>query len=146
MYIDIKLQARECVWPSNNPSTIRDTRDCPYTYLLVARRLVQTLLTHRTVPLSSAGEYAIVAQADITNVRDSVITGSVAASPIAGTAMTGFGFTRDASSEFSMFDPMTGKAYTGNDSEPTPTLLTKAVQDMLCRCPFSRVRREPRTG
>ena len=61
---------------------------------------------------------------------DSRIIGSIGVSPAAGTFMTGFSFTADASAEFSRSTQITGAAYAPTDYPPTPAKLTTAVSDM----------------
>jgi hypothetical protein len=44
----------------------------------------------KPVLLGAAGSFAILTKAGIETVADSIITGNIGVSPIAGTAMTGF--------------------------------------------------------
>jgi len=82
------------------------------------------------VDLRTAANYVILAKTGISTVPSSSITGNIAVSPIAGTAMTGFSFTADSSAEFSRSSQVTGRAFAPTDSAPTPTILTTAVSDM----------------
>jgi hypothetical protein len=83
-----------------------------------------------TVFLGTAAEFVILAKAGITNVVTSVITGDIAVSPIAATAMTGFGLTKDSTTTFSKSTEVTGKVYASDYTSPTPAILTTAVSDM----------------
>ncbi|KAJ1467360.1 hypothetical protein T484DRAFT_1859048 [Baffinella frigidus] len=82
------------------------------------------------VALGRAGDFVILSKSGITTVPPSVITGDIACSPIAGTAMTGFSFTADASNKFSTSAQLTGQAYAASFAAPTPATLTTAVLDM----------------
>jgi hypothetical protein len=82
------------------------------------------------VNLGSACNYAILSEAGISTVPISDITGNIAVSPIAATAMTGFTLTLDSSGEFSTSTQVTGKAYGASYAAPTPGQLTRAVVDM----------------
>jgi hypothetical protein len=84
----------------------------------------------RTVDLGTAENYAILTKTGISTVPESDITGDVGVSPIAGTAMTGFSLTLDEGGQFSTSDQITGKAYGADYAPPTPSELTKAVNDM----------------
>eukprot|EP00579_Thalassiosira_antarctica_P025552 CAMPEP_0202028466 /NCGR_PEP_ID=MMETSP0905-20130828/63464_1 /ASSEMBLY_ACC=CAM_ASM_000554 /TAXON_ID=420261 /ORGANISM="Thalassiosira antarctica, Strain CCMP982" /LENGTH=336 /DNA_ID=CAMNT_0048592173 /DNA_START=793 /DNA_END=1805 /DNA_ORIENTATION=- len=54
-----------------------------------------------TINLGDAGNYAILGKTGISTVPSSAITGDIAVSPIVDTAMTGFSFAMDPSTEFS---------------------------------------------
>ncbi|MBK5247310.1 MAG: DUF3494 domain-containing protein [Peptostreptococcaceae bacterium] len=82
------------------------------------------------VNLGTAGNYAILAKTGISSVPNSVVTGDIAVSPIAATAITGFSLTKDATNEFSTSTQVIGKAYAANYASPTPSKLTTAVGDM----------------
>jgi hypothetical protein len=82
------------------------------------------------VDLGSACNYTILAKTGISTVPISDITGNIAVSPIAATAMTGFTLTLDSSGEFSTSSQVTGKAFGASYAAPTPGYLTQAVGDM----------------
>jgi hypothetical protein len=82
------------------------------------------------VDLGSACSYAILAKSGISSVPDSAITGNIAVSPIAATAITGFSLVMDSSGQFSTASQITGKAFAADYGVPTPGLLTTAVLDM----------------
>ena len=82
------------------------------------------------VNLGMAGNYAILAKTGISSVPNSVITGDIAVSPIASTAITGFSLTVDASNQFSTTTQVTGKAFAPDYASPTASNLTTAVSDM----------------
>ena len=83
------------------------------------------------VNLGNAGNYAILAQAAISTVPSSAITGDIGLSPAAASFLTGFSLTADASNVFATSPQITGKAFAANDAVPTPANLTTAVGDML---------------
>ena len=82
------------------------------------------------VELGRAGDFAILTASGITTVPNSVITGDIGCSPIAGTAMTGWSFIKDSTNTFSTSTQVTGKAYGADYAAPTPSMLTIAIADM----------------
>jgi hypothetical protein len=83
------------------------------------------------VDLDTAADFAILTKAGISTVPNSTITGDIAVSPIAATAMTGFSLAIDqASGQFSTSTQVVGKAYAADYEVPTPANLTTAVSDM----------------
>src|SRR5665648_546308 len=82
------------------------------------------------VNISTAGNYAILAQSGISTVPDSVITGDIGVSPIVATAITGFSLTADATNVFSTSPQVTGKVYAADYAAPASVNLTAAVGNM----------------
>jgi hypothetical protein len=82
------------------------------------------------VNLRTAGSYTILSKAGVTTTGTTKITGNMAVSPIASTAMTGFGLILDPSGQFSKSARVTGKIYAANYAVPTPSKLTTAILDM----------------
>jgi hypothetical protein len=88
-----------------------------------------------TVNLGTAGDYVILAKTGISTVPQSVITGDIAVSPIAASAITGFTLELDSSSESFSVDK---SEQLGTDSVAkasdykgdTPSDLTTAVSNM----------------
>jgi hypothetical protein len=91
--------------------------------------LVKDTLTD-AVLLGTAGDFAILAKAGITNVPGTAITGDIGVSPIAATAMTGFALTADSSNTFATSAEVTGKIYASDYTAPTPAKMTTAISDM----------------
>jgi hypothetical protein len=58
------------------------------------------------------------------------VTGDIAVSPIASTAITGFTLTLDSSTQFSTSSQIMGKAFAADYTPPTPGYLSRAVLDM----------------
>ena len=83
------------------------------------------------VELGTAGNYAILTKAGISTVPDSVITGNIAVSPIAATAITGFSLALavDGKSSTSL-QISSGMAYGASYIAPTPADLTVAIGDI----------------
>jgi hypothetical protein len=81
----------------------------------------------KTVNLLTTVNYVILARAGITNVPKSTIVGDMAVSPIAATAMTGFGLIMDSSNEYSTTTEVTGKVYAADYTSPTSSKLTIAA-------------------
>ena len=82
------------------------------------------------VELGTAGNYAILASAGISTVAPSKITGAIAVSPIAATAMTGFGLIATGDATASTSGQVSKYAYAASYIAPTPAHLTTAVGDM----------------
>ena len=89
-----------------------------------------TASDNEAVDLRTAGDYAILAKTGISTVPDSVITGHIGVSPIAATAITGFGLTMHLSGHYSTCTQVTGNAYAASYSQETKTALIIAVGDM----------------
>jgi hypothetical protein len=102
-------------------------------FLLSATAMVNAASGADTVAvgLGKAGDYAILAKTGISTVPSSVITGDIAVSPIAATAITGFSLIYDPSiTDKSTSDQVTGKVYASTYTTPTPSILTTAVSNM----------------
>lgn len=92
--------------------------------------------TVNLVNLGKAGEYAILAKTGISTVPKSTITGDIAVSPIAATAITGFSLTLDSTGQFSKSTQVVasswhlGQAYAASYGKPISQTLTTAVGAM----------------
>ena len=104
---------------STNAETIRGVQQ---------ERELQT--TVDAVNLGKAGEYTILTKSGITNVPATIITGDIAVSPIAGTAMTGFDLILATDGKTSTSSQIVGTAYAASYLGDTPSLLTTAVSNM----------------
>lgn len=82
------------------------------------------------VNLRTAGNYAILAETQISTVPASAITGDIAVSPAAATFITGFSLTIDSSNTFSLSTQVTGRVYAADYTSPTSSNLTTAIADM----------------
>jgi hypothetical protein len=80
------------------------------------------------VLLGTAGDFAILAKAGITNVPNTVITGDIGVSPIAATAMTGFALT--LAGTYATSTQVIGNIYASDYTAPTPSKMTTAISDM----------------
>ncbi|KAJ7264474.1 antifreeze protein [Mycena haematopus] len=83
------------------------------------------------VNLGTAGNYTILGETGITTVPPSVITGSIAVSPIAAAAMTGWSQTLDSGGQFSTSTQVTENIYAADYTNPTPSVLTIAIGDLV---------------
>ncbi len=104
---------------------------------VLASDYVWTFTTVAAVPLGplpvdllTAGNFTILTKTGITTTEVTHITGDIGVSPIAATAMTGFGLILDASGEFSKSTLVTGRVYAASYFAPTPAMLTTAISDM----------------
>ena len=82
------------------------------------------------INLRTAGDFTILTETGITTTGVTSILGDIGASPIAATAMTGFGLIMDASNQFSHTPIVIGKVYGANYAPPTPSKMTTAISDM----------------
>jgi hypothetical protein len=92
--------------------------------------LIPAVSTAYPVPLGTAGDFVILTKSGISTVPTSDITGDIGVSPIAATAMTGFSLAADSSNTFSTSTQIMGKAYAADYAPPTPSKMTKAINDM----------------
>ncbi len=82
------------------------------------------------VNLGAAADFVILAKAGISTTGTTAIDGNIGVSPIAATAITGFGLIMDASNLFSTSSLITGNVYAPGYASPTPANLTAAVSAM----------------
>lgn len=80
------------------------------------------------VELGTAGNYVILAKSAINNSPTSDITGDVGLSPMAESFITGFSQT--AATGHSTSDQVTGRIFAADMTDPTPSNLTTAVENM----------------
>jgi hypothetical protein len=100
-------------------------------FLLSAAAMVNTASgSDGDVHLGTAGDYAILAKSGISTTTGSTITGDIAVSPIAATAITGFNLALDSGGFFSTAGMLTGNAYAASYGGATAAALTTAVGDM----------------
>ena len=82
------------------------------------------------VDLGSAGSFTILSKAGITNTGDTIIIGHLGVSPIASTAITGFGLQMHPGGRYSTSTLVSGRIYAADYAAPTPSRLTTAIDDM----------------
>jgi hypothetical protein len=82
------------------------------------------------IDLGTAGNYVLLSKAGVSTTGATHVTGDIAVSPIAATAVTGFGLVLDSSGTFSRSSLVTGRIFAANYAVPTPNTLTVAVKDM----------------
>src|ERR1700686_4660025 len=84
----------------------------------------------KPVDLKTAGDFVILTETGITTTGTTTVVGDMGVSPIAATAMTGFGLIADATNTFSTSSLVTEKIYAADYAPPTPTKMTTAISDM----------------
>jgi hypothetical protein len=106
-------------------------------FLLSAAAMVNAATATEPVNLQTAANYAILAKTGISTVPASDITGNIAVSPIAASAITGFDLVMDVSNTYSTDATLqvrqatgSGKAFASDYTSPTRSALTTAVSDM----------------
>jgi hypothetical protein len=87
------------------------------------------------VILGAAGNYVILSKSGISTVPPSTITGNIAVSPIAATAMTGFSLVENPVGKYFESAQVVkgdniGRAFSADATPPTPAHLTTAVSNM----------------
>ena len=82
------------------------------------------------VNLRTAGEFVILTETGVTTTGTTTVVGNMGVSPIAATAMTGFGLIADSTNTFSTSSLVTDKIYAADYAPPTPTKMTTAISDM----------------
>jgi len=82
------------------------------------------------VNLGTAGDFAILSKAGVTTTGVTSVTGDMGTSPIASTAITGFGLTMDSTVTFSTSASVEGNIYAASYTSPTPSKMTTAISDM----------------
>jgi hypothetical protein len=103
------------------------SKNCRFALVLVAACNAVT----SAVDIGSAKNYVILAKSGIVS-SSSDITGDIAVSPIAATAITGFVLVPASNGAFSKSSQLsaTSKAFAADYAVPTPATLTIAVSDM----------------
>jgi hypothetical protein len=81
------------------------------------------------VPLGSAANYIILSKTGVSTTGATHVTGNIGVSPIAATAITGFGLKRTAAN-YSTSSLVTGRVFAATYAAPTPSQLTTAVGAM----------------
>lgn len=82
------------------------------------------------VDLGSAANFVILSQAGISTTAGTSIVGDIGVSPIASTAITGFGLILDPSGQFSTSSLVVGNVFAPEYAPPTPSMLGTAIGDM----------------
>ena len=82
------------------------------------------------VNLRTAGDFVILTETGVTTTGTTTVVGDMGVSPIAATAMTGFGLIADGTNTFSTSSLVTEKIYAADYAPPTPTKMTTAISDM----------------
>lgn len=82
------------------------------------------------VNLRTAGDFVILTETGVTTTGTTTVVGNMGVSPIAATAMTGFGLIADGTNTFSSSSLVTEKIYAADYAPPTPTKMTTAIGDM----------------
>lgn len=82
------------------------------------------------VDLGNAGNFTILSKSGISTTGTTAIIGDIGVSPIAATAITGFGLVLSPSGTFASSSLVTGKVYAANYAVPTPAYLTSAIGNM----------------
>jgi hypothetical protein len=82
------------------------------------------------VNLGTAGNFVLLSKSGISTTGTTSIRGNIGVSPIAATAITGFGLIMNSKNTYSTSSLVRGNVYAANYAPPTPTMMTAAVRDM----------------
>jgi hypothetical protein len=82
------------------------------------------------VNLQTAGNFVILAGAEISNIPTSVITGNIGLSPAAGSLITGFSMVYTTGDQSATSSQVTGSLYASDFGDPTPSNMTTAKGDL----------------
>jgi hypothetical protein len=82
------------------------------------------------IDLRTANDFTILTETGITTTGVTAITGDIGTSPIASTAMTGFGLIMATNNQSSHTPIVTGNVYGPDYAVPTPSKMTTAIADM----------------
>jgi hypothetical protein len=101
-------------------------------FLAIFVVVATVVLAINPVGLGSCSNYVILAKTGISTSPISAITGDIAVSPAAESYLTGFSLTRDSTGTFSSSSQIAapGKSFASDLADPTPSVLTTAVDDM----------------
>jgi hypothetical protein len=84
----------------------------------------------KPVSLGMSANYVILSKSGISTTGVTSIIGNIGVSPIAATAITGFGLILDRTGQFSISPIVTGNIYAATYAVPTPANLTTAIHNM----------------
>jgi hypothetical protein len=101
-----------------------------FSFSLTAMVLLMSTVSAYHITLATSSEFALLSKAGVTTTGLTSITGDMGVSPIASTAMTGFGLILDSTTTFSTSTLVTGKIYAASYTSPTPSKMTTAISDM----------------
>jgi hypothetical protein len=99
---------------------------------VVSLGLALPALTFATglVNLGTAENFAILAKTGVSTTGTTQVNGDIGVSPVAATALTGFGLVADASNKFSTSALVNGKLYAADYAVPASATLIAAISDM----------------
>ena len=89
-----------------------------------------TKASPKPVSLGLSDNYVILSKSGISTTGVTLVVGNIGVSPIAATAITGFGLVLDRTGQFSKSPLVTGKIYAATYAVPTPANLTTAIHNM----------------
>jgi hypothetical protein len=101
-----------------------------FIFSLTAMVLLMSTVSADHITLGTSSEFVLLSKAGVTTTGLTSITGDMGVSPIASTAMTGFGLILDSTTTFSTSTLVTGKIYAASYTSPTPSRMTTAIADM----------------
>jgi hypothetical protein len=106
----------------------------PLFAVILAAAAVTTSIAYAASPnpveLGAAEDYAILSKSGITTTGVTSVVGNIGVSPIAATAMTGFGLSLNSDGQYSKSKLVTGKIFAADYAEPTPAKQSTAILNM----------------
>jgi len=89
-----------------------------------------TAMSLGPINLRTANDFTILTETGITTTGTTSILGDIGTSPIAATAITGFGLIMATNNQSSHTPIVTGNVYAATYTAPTPSKMTTAISDM----------------
>jgi hypothetical protein len=90
----------------------------------------ETAISPSPINLGTADDFTILTETGISTTGVTSITGNIGVSPIAATAITGFGLIMATNNQSSHTPIVIGDVYAPNYAPPTPSKMTTAVSNM----------------
>ncbi len=90
----------------------------------------RSIIGLQPIDLKTANDFTILTETGITTTGITSILGDIGSSPIASTAITGFGLIMNTDNQSSHTTIVTGNVYGPDYAAPTPTKMTTAIGDM----------------
>ena len=115
---------------TNNPLTVLMNGNKNITANFILSAIAGGECATPAVDLGLAKNYAILAESGISTTGTTSVTGNMGISPSAATFITGFALNLTAGAAYSTSSLVIGKIYAPGYANPTPALLTTAVDNM----------------
>lgn len=96
----------------------------------LARAALSGSVSLTPINLGTSNDFTILTKSGISTTGTTSLVGDIGTSPIAATAITGFGLIMNTNNQGSHSSLVTGTVYAANYAPPTPSKMTTAISDM----------------